>query len=202
MIQPHDIQYIFAHQISIIRYLVSLYGIDKIDGITKEEQTEHLLEEFRTNRINKLILSNKAETALDLPDANILIQIDWNGKSESEQIQRAGRIQRRKSSQYLNNHGTIFYTLIDCNHPKKKDQNEINNRINFLKINLPGVKEEDEEEDENYLEEELDIKNRLRRFNVISNKEMDIPSQIKNKFNSSEFQIQLYQIAKDSPIED
>lgn len=192
---------IFAHQISIIRYLVSLYGIDKIDGKTKEEEAERLLEEFRSNRINKLILSNKGETALDLPDANILIQIDWNGKSESEQIQRAGRIQRRKSSQYLNNHGTIFYTLIDCNHPKQKDQNEINNRINFLKINLPGVKEEDEKEDKFYKKKHKNIETRLRRFNVISNEEMNIPPQIKNKFNSSEFQIQLYQIAKDSPIE-
>jgi len=62
----------------------------------KPEKREEIFKQFRTWKINKIILSRVANFAIDLPDANVLIQISWLYWSRQEEAQRLGRILRPK----------------------------------------------------------------------------------------------------------
>lgn len=62
----------------------------------KPAKREEIFKQFRTWKINKIILSRVANFAIDLPDANVLIQISWLYGSRQEEAQRLGRILRPK----------------------------------------------------------------------------------------------------------
>ena len=98
----------------IWEYLKQLEDINKeiwVDIITwkvKPEMREKLFNKFREWKINKLLLSRVANFAIDLPDANVLIQVSWLYWSRQEEAQRLWRILRPK--EWLNE-GT-FYSLV------------------------------------------------------------------------------------------
>lgn len=98
----------------IWEYIEQLEEINKkiwLEIITwkvKPEKREELFNKFRNWEINRLILSRVANFAIDLPDANVLIQISWLYGSRQEEAQRLWRILRPKA--WLNT-GT-FYSLV------------------------------------------------------------------------------------------
>src|SRR5207244_4969948 len=69
---------------------------------------EELYHQFRAGKVRQLILSKVGNFALDLPDANVLIQVSGTFGSRQEEAQRLGRILRPKAN------GDIahFYTLV------------------------------------------------------------------------------------------
>jgi len=98
----------------IWEYIEQLESIHKktwIDIITwklNPKKREELLNKFRQWQINALILSRVANFAIDLPDANVLIQVSWLFGSRQEEAQRLGRILRPKK--WLNQ--ATFYTIV------------------------------------------------------------------------------------------
>lgn len=63
--------------------------------------------------VNKLFLSRVGDVALDVPDANVLIQISSHYGSRLQEAQRMGRILRRGSStNAISGNNAFFYTLI------------------------------------------------------------------------------------------
>ena len=96
-----------------------------ITGHTPNSEREILYEDFRTGRIGTLIVSKVGNFAIDLPDANVLMQASGTFGSRQEEAQRLGRILRPKGE------GNIarFYTLVTRD---TKDQDFAANRQLFL----------------------------------------------------------------------
>ncbi len=79
-----------------------------ITSRTSQADRERLYADFREGRISRLIVSKVANFAVDLPDANVAIQISGTFGSRQEEAQRLGRILRPKA----HDRETIFYTLL------------------------------------------------------------------------------------------
>jgi DNA excision repair protein ERCC-3 len=79
-----------------------------ITGKTTVVEREKLYEAFRQGEIKRLIVSKVGNFAIDLPDANVAIQISGSFGSRQEEAQRLGRILRPKR------HGLLahFYALV------------------------------------------------------------------------------------------
>ena len=86
----------------------ALTGADIITSKTSQGDRERLYADFRDGRIDRLIVSKVANFAVDLPDANIAIQVSGTFGSRQEEAQRLGRILRPKA----HDRKTIFYTLV------------------------------------------------------------------------------------------
>jgi len=84
------------------------FGIPLITGQTANDEREDLYNRFRKGEIRQLILSKVGNFALDLPDANVLIQVSGTFGSRQEEAQRLGRILRPKAGGEV----AHFYTLV------------------------------------------------------------------------------------------
>lgn len=95
----------YLNQLELIQ---NLLGFPLITGSTPNSERERLFKEFREGVISTLIVSKVANFAIDIPDANVLIQISGTFGSRQEEAQRLGRVLRPKSN------GAIahFYTLV------------------------------------------------------------------------------------------
>lgn len=74
----------------------------------KPEKREEIFTQFREWKINKLLLSRVANFAIDLPDANVLIQVSWLYGSRQEEAQRLWRILRPKKG----DNTSTFYSIV------------------------------------------------------------------------------------------
>lgn len=79
-----------------------------ITGRTPTRERQRLYAAFRSGEIKLLIVSKVANFAIDLPDANIAIQVSGTFGSRQEEAQRLGRILRPKSSGVI----ARFYSLV------------------------------------------------------------------------------------------
>jgi DNA excision repair protein ERCC-3 len=77
-----------------------------ITGKTPHAEREVLFERFRTGKSKLLVVSKVANFSIDLPDANIAIQVSGTFGSRQEEAQRLGRILRPKEKP------AIFYTVV------------------------------------------------------------------------------------------
>src|SRR5262249_3819633 len=75
-----------------LRQLAARFKIPLITGQTTSEEREDLYEKFRRGEVRHLILSKVGNFAIDLPDANVLIQVSGTFGSRQEEAQRLGRI--------------------------------------------------------------------------------------------------------------
>ena len=97
-------QHRFDNVLIIGQYLDQLKVLAKhfkapiITGQTPVKKREELYRAFRTGEIKLLIVSKVANFAIDLPDANVAIQVSGTFGSRQEEAQRLGRILRPKSS--------------------------------------------------------------------------------------------------------
>ena len=76
--------------------LAEMTGAPLITGRTPQGQREELYEKFRTKEVPVLVVSKVANFAVDLPDANVAIQVSGTFGSRQEEAQRLGRILRPK----------------------------------------------------------------------------------------------------------
>ena len=79
-----------------------------ITGKTPSRERDRLYARFRQGDIRLMVVSKVANFAVDLPDANVAIQISGTFGSRQEEAQRLGRIIRPKSNGSL----AHFYTLV------------------------------------------------------------------------------------------
>ena len=107
-------QYQGQHILLIGQYLKQLrqlhkrFDIPLIMGQTPSQEREDLYNRFRRGEIRQLILSKVGNFAIDLPDANVLIQVSGTFGSRQEEAQRLGRILRPKANGEL----AHFYSLV------------------------------------------------------------------------------------------
>lgn len=84
----------YLDQLDIVKERV---GAPLITGRTPLRTRETLYEEFRDGRLRRLVVSKVANFAIDLPEANVAIQISGTFGSRQEEAQRLGRILRPKA---------------------------------------------------------------------------------------------------------
>ena len=79
-----------------------------ITGKTPHRERDVLFKDFREGRSKLLVVSKVANFSIDLPDANVAIQVSGTFGSRQEEAQRLGRILRPKKK------GTKahFYTIV------------------------------------------------------------------------------------------
>lgn len=99
---------IIGQYLSQIRRLAKRFDLPIITGATPTLEREELYNKFRTGEVRHLILSKVGNFAIDLPDANVLIQVSGTFGSRQEEAQRLGRILRPKSTGEI----AHFYTLV------------------------------------------------------------------------------------------
>lgn len=96
------------------QYLEQLQSLAKelkaplVTGKTPQRERERLYGEFRNGNLRTLVLSKVGNFALDLPDAEVLVQVSGTFGSRQEEAQRLGRVLRPKPD----GRPAHFYTLI------------------------------------------------------------------------------------------
>jgi DNA excision repair protein ERCC-3 len=99
---------IIGQYLKQLRRLSKRFGIPLITGQTGSAEREDLYNRFRRGEVRNLVLSKVGNFAIDLPDANVLIQVSGTFGSRQEEAQRLGRILRPKASGEI----AHFYTLV------------------------------------------------------------------------------------------
>jgi DNA excision repair protein ERCC-3 len=79
-----------------------------ITGKTKNSKRDELYQQFRDGEFSVIIVSKVANYAIDLPDANVAIEISGTFGSRQEEAQRLGRVLRPKPGE----NRAWFYTLV------------------------------------------------------------------------------------------
>ncbi|HUR54571.1 MAG TPA: DNA repair helicase XPB [Gemmataceae bacterium] len=107
--QYHDQRVIIIGQyLAQLKEMARRFDIPLITGATPNGEREDLYNKFRAGEVRHLVLSKVGNFAIDLPDANVLIQVSGTFGSRQEEAQRLGRILRPKSSGDGDAH---FFTL-------------------------------------------------------------------------------------------
>ncbi len=89
-----------------LHHIARRFKAPLITGKTPHRERDVLFEKFRTGKINLLVVSKVANFSIDLPDANIAIQVSGSFGSRQEEAQRLGRILRPKEKP------AVFYTVV------------------------------------------------------------------------------------------
>lgn len=97
--QYHDQRVLIIGQyLSQLRRIRDRFDLPLITGATANSEREDLYGKFRTGEVRHLVLSKVGNFAIDLPDANVLIQVSGTFGSRQEEAQRLGRILRPKGA--------------------------------------------------------------------------------------------------------
>ncbi|MEM6352447.1 MAG: DNA repair helicase XPB [Cyanobacteria bacterium P01_D01_bin.14] len=99
---------IIGEYIDQLKEIAQAISFPLITGKTSQKNREQLFQAFREQEISGLVLSRVGNFALDLPDADVLIQVSGKFGSRQEEAQRLGRVLRPKA----NGGSAQFYTLV------------------------------------------------------------------------------------------
>jgi len=83
------------------------YDAPIITGKTPNKEREKLYAAFRCGELKLLVVSKVANFAIDLPDANVAVQVSGTFGSRQEEAQRLGRILRPKGGDPAH-----FYSIV------------------------------------------------------------------------------------------
>jgi superfamily II DNA or RNA helicase len=116
---------VIGQYIEQLKTIAARFNAPLVTGKTPNTERDRLYEEFRQGNIKLLVVSKVANFAIDLPDANVAIQVSGTFGSRQEEAQRLGRILRPKKDGSIAN----FYSFVTRD---TKDQDFSTNRQLFL----------------------------------------------------------------------
>lgn len=116
---------VIAQYLDQLHELATRFQLPLIEGKTPSRKRDELYTKFRAGEIKALAVSKVGNFAVDLPDANVMIQLSGTFGSRQEEAQRLGRILRPKGEGQL----AHFYTLVTR---ETRDQEFGANRQLFL----------------------------------------------------------------------
>ncbi|HRG47324.1 MAG TPA: DEAD/DEAH box helicase [Leptospiraceae bacterium] len=99
---------IIGQYINQLETIAERFKIPLITGKTPLGERQELYTAFRSGAIKSLVVSKVANFSIDLPDANIAVQVSGTFGSRQEEAQRLGRILRPKQE----NNTATFFSLI------------------------------------------------------------------------------------------
>lgn len=105
---PDDTVLVIGAYLSQLHQIAEELGAPLITGETPVREREKLFNRLRRGEITRLVVSKVANFSIDLPDANVAIQISGTFGSRQEEAQRLGRILRPKKNGLL----AHFYALV------------------------------------------------------------------------------------------
>jgi superfamily II DNA or RNA helicase len=120
-----DCVLVIGQYIDQLKQVARRFQAPLVTGKTPNSERDVLYDRFREGEIKLLVVSKVANFAIDLPDANVAIQLSGTFGSRQEEAQRLGRILRPKKDGSVAN----FYSLVTHD---TKDQDFSTNRQLFL----------------------------------------------------------------------
>ncbi|WP_298201255.1 DNA repair helicase XPB [Desulfosporosinus sp.] len=110
LIERHrdDLVLVIGQYVRQLEMLARELDAPLITGKTPQRERDRLYAEFRSGRLRRLVVSKVANFAIDLPDANVAIQVSGTFGSRQEEAQRLGRILRPKQGESK----AYFYSLV------------------------------------------------------------------------------------------
>jgi DNA excision repair protein ERCC-3 len=105
---PDDRVLVIGQYLKQLRRIAARFELPLITGQTSNADREDLYDRFRRGKLRRLVLSKVGNFAIDLPDANVMIQVSGTFGSRQEEAQRLGRILRPKPGEAP----ATFYTLV------------------------------------------------------------------------------------------
>lgn len=110
LVEQHseDLVLIIGQYIDQLEAIAEHFHAPLITGKVPNKQREKLFQQFRDGEVRLLVVSKVANFSIDLPDANVAIQVSGTFGSRQEEAQRLGRILRPKR----NGSPAHFYTLV------------------------------------------------------------------------------------------
>jgi len=106
--EENDRILIIGQYIEQLENLSKEISVPLITGKTPNKERDKIYESFRNGEIKILMVSKVGNFAIDLPDANVLIQISGTFGSRQEEAQRLGRVLRPKKD----GRPAMFYSLV------------------------------------------------------------------------------------------
>eukprot|EP01063_Lacrimia_lanifica_P009702 TRINITY_DN16608_c0_g1_i1.p1 TRINITY_DN16608_c0_g1~~TRINITY_DN16608_c0_g1_i1.p1 ORF type:complete len:821 (+),score=218.94 TRINITY_DN16608_c0_g1_i1:91-2553(+) len=114
--QQGDKVLIFCDTLFTLHYMEKEFGRPMIAGATKEDTKIEVLNNFRLSEDGCTILfSRVGDTSIDLPEANVIIEVGAHFGSRCQETQRFGRVSRPKVPHDLadpNDAQAYFYSLL------------------------------------------------------------------------------------------
>ena len=99
---------VIGQYIAQLDELATLLDAPVIKGDTPVKQRQQLFDRFRAGEIDLLVVSKVANFSIDLPSAEVAIQVSGSFGSRQEEAQRLGRLLRPKSG----GRSAHFYTVV------------------------------------------------------------------------------------------
>ncbi|MDO4546523.1 MAG: helicase-associated domain-containing protein [Clostridia bacterium] len=93
-----------------LEWLAGELNAPLLTGKTRNKEREALYDAFRKGEIRALVVSKVANFAIDLPDANVAIEVSGSFGSRQEEAQRLGRILRPKKGENT----AYFYMIVSA----------------------------------------------------------------------------------------
>ena len=111
---------VFSDLVYSLKLYAEMLKKPLIYGLTPERERQAILGTFRaTDAVRTICISKVGDTSIDLPEANVIIQVSSHFGSRRQEAQRLGRILRPKS--YTQTDGSnrssfnaFFYTLVSA----------------------------------------------------------------------------------------
>jgi DNA excision repair protein ERCC-3 len=101
---------IIGQYLEQLQHLATVFRLPLITGQTPNGERERLYAAFRRGDVPRLVVSKVGNFAIDLPDANVAIQVSGTFGSRQEEAQRLGRVLRPKAD----GGPASFYTLVSA----------------------------------------------------------------------------------------
>ncbi|MBM3972721.1 MAG: DEAD/DEAH box helicase [Planctomycetes bacterium] len=93
-----------------LQRLATVFALPLITGQTPNAERDRLYADFRAGQIKRLMVSKVGNFAIDLPDANVAIEVSGTFGSRQEEAQRLGRVLRPKAD----GGPASFYTVVSA----------------------------------------------------------------------------------------
>lgn len=140
---------VFSDNVFALKEYACRMGKPYIYGPTSQGERLHILQNFIHNpKVNTIFISKVGDNSIDLPEANVLIQVSSHGGSRRQEAQRLGRILRAKKGTLAEEYNAFFYSLVsqdtcEVAYSTKRQRFLVNQGYAFKAItHLPGIEEE------------------------------------------------------------
>ncbi|MDG5788317.1 DEAD/DEAH box helicase family protein [Evansella sp. AB-P1] len=116
---------IIGQYLDQLNIIANTFSLPLLTGKTSKKERQEMYTQFKEGKQKVLVLSKIANMAVDLPDANVAIQVSGTYGSRQEEAQRIGRLLRPKK----NNESVYFYTIVT---PMTKEEEVASHRQLFM----------------------------------------------------------------------
>ncbi|MBL9079574.1 MAG: DEAD/DEAH box helicase [Planctomycetes bacterium] len=109
-VHDRDRVLVIGQYLEQLQQIAAVFRLPLITGQTPNPERERLYAAFRRGELPRLCVSKVGNFAIDLPDANVAVQVSGTFGSRQEEAQRLGRVLRPKPD----GAAARFYTLVSA----------------------------------------------------------------------------------------